>query len=245
MEVTKRALLIGTGAGVAMGLSLSAKAASVTETPLIPIQTGPQVHIIRYRQSMVSYDDYTSDGVMTEDAIAKYYTTIVPTRSQTLISILKYTANEGVLVDSLIEAEDRIIARATEVAEPWDVLPWGLRRQAAYLTCSNRRGWPTGVMMHPSMAARLTYQDWTSQENGTQVGRWLRVGSLYKLGMVYLANHMPKDQAVIFYHNTTIDAGCVLLDHRNAGKNLSLITMERTRLYPTGIQDYVRRIRFT
>jgi hypothetical protein len=94
------------------------------------------------------------------------------------------------------------------------------------------------------MAAQLSANDWTSQEDGTQVGRWLRVGALYKLGMVYLGNHMPKDRAVMFYQNKGIDAGAVLLDRRDSQDGTALITVERESKYYAGVQDYVRSVRF-
>jgi hypothetical protein len=143
---------------------------------------------------------------------------------------------------------------------------FGLRRQASVIAAHTRRSWPNGVLMHPSMAEKLrdpkNHGGWVKEDIGPKIGRWQEVGVMQKCGIVYVSDEMSEDEAVLFYNGcrnysydlynnaipvtfvegNKLDAAAIFLDD---GKQLHLIVSEADDIHPSGIDAYVRRVKFT
>ena len=108
-------------------------------------------------------------------------------------------------VDSVEEAEDLLFSGAAKATEPWDGLPFALRRQAAYLAHRNRRGYANLLFMSPSMWEKLPkdqlFLDWN--EFGTQHGRWFYRGILRKFdnsgSRIFTCDSVPENTAYVAY----------------------------------------------
>ena len=100
--------------------------------------------------------------------------------------------------------------------------------------------------MHPSMAYRIPLENWLDCERFMfrPIGRWFEMGVMPKRdrwgSTVYVSEHLPENQAYVFYKTTSIDAPAMMLD-----KDCSL-----RLVIPSGVDilynvcDYITKVTF-
>jgi len=146
---------------------------------------------------------------------------------------------------------------------------YGLRRQAAMIAVTSRRGWPSGILMHPTMAKTLRESEmegaWMTAEYSSygvppSLGRWTIEGAMQKCGIVYSSSHMPKDEAILFYNgniygpNHSLYASPPIIDllpydKMNKFDAAAIIIKNGVNHYlvvndtSNGISNYIRRVK--
>ena len=181
-------------------------------SPMIPTQFGARAYLLRYHQT--TEDALGLDGEPFRDADGQR---VKKTNSR----IIHWDPSPGDQVQDVSEIEDQLISQAPVVSESRVTLPFGLRRQAAYVAHRGRRGYASGVFMHPLLADQFAEQNWAGDwaESSQTVGRWTSVGGLAKgpgvWTTVWVGTHMPTNEFVLFYCNriNRIDSVAAFLDH--------------------------------
>jgi hypothetical protein len=125
----------------------------------------------------------------------------------TSISIDYFTPN--LVFNSLYDAERHIISMAETAYEDISdlaVLPFAIRRQAAYVASRSRRGFANAVMMNQRLYNLLTsVEDLLpiKPEEPTKLGYWTVGGSINKWGdsglLVFISDVIADNEAVIMY----------------------------------------------
>ena len=211
-----------------------------TQSPLFDVVTGEFAYLIR---TCYTGEFYTVGEMNGWNKYAD--NTPQRKRAEKIIKIHK-DDTQCHPVCSIEEAEDKLLDEAYCVTEPWDTLPFGLRRQAALVAARGRRGYANYFLMHPSMAYRIPLENWLDCERFMfrPIGRWFEMGVMPKRdrwgSTVYVSEHLPENQAYVFYKTTSIDAPAMMLD-----KDCSL-----RLVIPSGVDilynvcDYITKVTF-
>lgn len=194
-----------------------------TQSPLFDVLSGDFAHFIRTCYTDAFYTDEELNRFYTKEELNGFKKNPNALR-KTIQQIVKIHKDDPQCrsVTSIEDAENRLFNMAHSATESWDQLPFALRRQAALVANRGRRGYANQFLMHPSMAHRIHLENWLDGERFMfrPVGRWFEMGVMPKRdrwgSTVYVSEHLPENEAYVFYKNSSADAPAMVLCNDDA-----------------------------
>jgi hypothetical protein len=190
MTITRREI-------ISVGLPGLAKASSLpisydkSDSPILSIQKGEKAFLLRL---MKDRDHYYMSSIVALTP-TKQFSTLEKAENY----ILQY---HSIFVYKHVESESH--------------LPFLMRAQAAYVAHDTRQGFGNTLLMHPSLAARITEPLAPVKQN---IGRWTHAGGIWKhVGKwsidLYTSKNLPPNEFYVLYKNGVLHAEAAAI-HRD------------------------------